>query len=450
MSDSNQKRNEGASREARTGALTPEEIRRNFQEIKPPLTDEDALQEARRCLYCEYDIPCMRGCPTRIDIPGFIRQIAEGAPEKAARTIFESNILGGVCARVCPVEKLCECLCICATLHGKPIPIGRLQRHATDRLMQSGKLPFTRSAPSGKRVAVIGAGPAGVSAAFELARLGHDVAIFEKEAEPGGLDRYGIAEYKIGAPFVRQELQYLLQIGGIEVRTNRDPVNAAVLKVLLKEYDAVVLGIGLGATRNLGIPGEGARGVVEALAFIRAIKTMPLHLVPVGRRVIVIGAGNTAVDAATQAKRLGAEEVIIAYRGDRQHAKCTEREFDLSVADGCRWVWNAEPVEILEKDGEVRAVCFRNRGPDCGESLVLECDQVIKSIGQEPHYWLKEVEGLELESNFTIKVDPIAWMTSVPGLFAAGDCVKKAKEVVNAVYEGKRAAISIDGFMSLR
>lgn len=435
-----------------TPRISPERIRENFAEIKPPLPEPEALLEAQRCLYCEYDVPCMRGCPTKINIPRFIRQIADGAAEDAARTIMDANVFGAVCARVCPVEKLCESLCICNTLHNKPIPIGKLQRFATDRLIASGELPFRRGEPTGRRVAIVGAGPAGVSAAFELSRCGHDVVIFEKEKEPGGLDRYGIAEYKIDANFVRAEMGYLLRLGGFEIKTGREPVDPARLGRLLKDYDAVLIAVGLGPTRRLGIPGEDLRGVVDALSFIRQIKTKDLATVPVGRNVIVVGAGNTAIDAATQAKRLGAESVTVVYRRDRSHAKCTDHEYDISLTDGCEWIWETAPVEIIgDQTGRVTSARFKRKGPSGEEeSFELPCDHFVKAIGQEPYRWLTEVPGLELESNRTLKVDPVTWMTSIGGLFAAGDCVKQAKEVVNAVYEGKRAAQSIDGWMAFR
>ncbi len=428
-----------------TPRIAPDQIRRNFAEIKPPLADLEALVEAQRCLYCEYDVPCMRGCPTKIDIPGFIRQIGENDPEAAARTILASNVFGAVCARVCPVEKLCESLCICNTLHDKPIPIGKLQRFATDKLMASGQLPFRRGEPTGRRIAIVGAGPAGVAAAFELSRFGHDVVIFEKEREPGGLDRYGIAEYKIDANFVRREMDYLLKLGGFEIKTGRAPVDPGKLKKLLADYDAVLIAVGLGPTKSLGVPGEDLHGVVDALSFIRRIKTQSLDSVPVGRRVVVIGAGNTAIDAATQAKRLGAESVTVVYRRGREHAKCTDHEYEISLADGCEWIFDAAPVDVLgDSNGHVTSARFKKDG----EVFELPCDHFIKAIGQEPFPWLQEVPGLELEPNRTIKVDPITWMTNVPGLFAAGDCVKQAKEVVNAVYEGKRAAQAIDGWMA--
>jgi dihydropyrimidine dehydrogenase (NAD+) subunit PreT len=448
MSDGNGENKDPVKRGKWAVTLTRDQIDKNFEEIRPPLSDKEAIFEAQRCMYCEYDVPCMRGCPTRIDIPAFIRMIAEGKPEAAAAKILESNILGGVCSRVCPVEKLCESNCICTTLHSKPIPIGRLQRYATDRLMASGELPFERMEPTGRRIAIIGAGPAGVSCAFELARLGHEPVIFEKEREPGGLDRYGIAEYKIGALFVRDELDYLMKIGGIRILTSREPVSARTMTRLRGEYDAVFLGIGMGSIRSMNVPGEDLGGVVDALHFIRQIKTRPLHTIPVGRRVIVIGAGNTAVDAATQARRLGAEDVVIVYRRGRNRAKCTDHEYEIAAEDGCRWMWNMAPVEILGDGDWVRAVRFRKTDESGSELVELPCDHLIKAIGQEPHHWLKEVSGLELESNMTVRVDPVTWMTSLPGVFAAGDCVKKAKEVVNAAYEGKRAALAIDGWMA--
>ncbi|MCZ7584169.1 MAG: NAD(P)-dependent oxidoreductase [Deltaproteobacteria bacterium] len=428
--------------------LDPEQIYRNFEEIRPPLSPEEAIFEAERCMYCEYDVPCMRGCPTKIDIPQFIKQIADGQPEDAARTILDANIFGAVCARVCPVEKLCENLCICNTLHNKPIPIGKLQRYATDRLMKKASCRSRAANAPEKKVAVVGAGPGGVSAAFELSRRGHDVVIFEKEREAGGLDRFGIAEYKIGSPFVQAELDYLLQIGGVELRTGREPIGAKALTQLLRDYDAVVLAIGLGATRALGIPGENAKEVVDALTFIRRIKTTPLPRVPVGDRVIVIGAGNTAVDAATQAKRLGASDVTVVYRGGKNRMKCTDHEYEISLDDGCRWIFNAEPVEIFEENGRVAGARFRNTSGEGDEFFELPCDHFIKAIGQVPHAWLSDVPDLKLSSGGTIVVDPVSFMTSVRGLFAAGDIVIQAKEVVNAVYEGKRAALSIDGWLS--
>lgn len=438
-------------RDERDGPWTPrlptEKLTKNFEELRTPLTDEEAVLEAQRCFYCPFDTPCTRGCPTNIDIPTFIRQISEGDPKQAARTILESNIFGAVCARVCPVEKLCEELCICQTVHGKPIAIGKLQRYATDKLIASGELPFRRGAPTGRRVAIVGAGPAGIAAAFELVRLGHGAVVFEKESEPGGLDRYGIAEYKIDRAFVRAELGYLLSIGGIELNLGQPPVDAAELGHLRAAHDAVLIAVGLGATRRLDIPGEDLHGSVDALSFIREIKNRPLDEVRVGNRVIVVGAGNTAVDAATQARRLGAASVTVAYRRDRSFVKCTDHEYDLSVTDGCRWIWNAAPVEVVGESGKVEGVRFRDTCDPEGEPYELACDHFIKATGQVAHAWLREVEGLALRDNGTLRVDPISWMTSLPGVFAAGDCVLRAKEVVNAVREGKAAAQAIDGWL---
>jgi len=441
------RKDEKSSERAWEPRLPKEQIGENFREIRPPLSDDEALVEAQRCFYCPFDTPCTRGCPTNIDIPTFIRQIAEGDAKQAARTILSANIFGAVCARVCPVEKLCEQLCICDTIHGKPIQIGKLQRYATDRLMESGELPFRRGAPTGRRVAIVGAGPAGISAAFELARLGHGPVVFEKDNEPGGLDRYGIAEYKIDATFVRKELTYLLRIGGVELHVCEPPVNADELRHLQTSHDAVLLAVGLGPTRQLGIPGEELEGSEDALNFIRAIKTRPLDTIQVGSQVIVVGAGNTAVDAATQAKRLGASSVTIAYRRDRRFVKCTDHEFDLAQGDGCEWSWNATPLEVLGEDGRVAGVRFRDMRDPESAPYDLPCDHFIKATGQVAHPWLRDVEGLELSDNGTLRVDPLTWMTSIPGVFAAGDCVVRAKEVVNAVREGKAAALAIDGWL---
>lgn len=430
--------------------LPSDQIRKNFEEIRPSLDEATALVEAQRCFYCEYDVACMRGCPTQIDIPKFIKEIAKGDPEQAARTILESNVFGAVCARVCPVEKLCEQNCITGTIHLRPIPIGKLQRFATDRLLASGRLPFERAATTGRKIAVVGAGPAGIAAGFELARRGHAVVVFDKEEEPGGLDRFGIAEYKIDADFVRRELAYLLQLGGVELRLG-ETIDAARLAALRGEHDAVLLATGLGATRRLGIPGEDLEGVEDALTFIRAIKHGPLDAVPVGDHVVVVGAGNTAIDAATQAKRLGAADVNVVYRRGRDHVKCTDHEFDLSVADGCAWIWDAAPAEAVEdpaRPGHVGAVRFTVRDEAGSRPLELPCDHLIKAIGQVPYDWLDEVKGLDRDANRTVRVHPTTWMTTIRGVFAAGDCVQRAKEVVNAVAEGKRAALAIDGWLA--
>lgn len=434
-----------------TPRLPEEQLRLNFQEIRPPLSEEEALAEAQRCFYCEYDVACMRGCPTTIDIPKFIKEIAKGDPEQAARTIMESNVFGAVCARVCPVEKLCEQNCIAETIHLRPIPIGKLQRFATDRLMASGRLPFERAQATGRRIAIVGAGPAGVAAAFELARRGHAVTVLDREAEPGGLDRYGIAEYKIDAEFVRRELHYLLQLGGVTLKLGQ-AVSAARLEALRKEHDAVLIAVGLGDTRRLGIPGEELDGVQDALSFIRHIKDGPLPAVPVGERVVVVGAGNTAIDAATQAKRLGAATVTVVFRRGRGDVKCTDHEFDLSVADGCEWIFDAAPREAAAdpaRPGHVGAVRFTRRNAEGAEEVLeLPCDHLVKAIGQVPHDWMDDVQGLVRDPNRTLRVNPTTWMTSLRGVFAAGDCVLRAKEVVNAVAEGKRAALSIDGWLA--
>ena len=282
-------------------------------EIEPGYRTQEAKVEADRCLYC-FDAPCIMACPTGIDIPGFIKKIATGNLIGSARVILESNILGASCARVCPTQVLCEGACVMLDRDEKPIKIGRLQRYATDALWEKGVNPFPRKVkPNGKKVALVGSGPASLGCAAELARLGYATTVFEKDAEPGGLNRYGIAYYKMPPAVAQQEVKWVKDLG-VEFRTNTEIGKDVPMEKLLADYDAVFLGMGLGRTHRLGIPGEDKAGVVEALEFIRWIHTKPLHEVPVGERVAVLGCGNTAIDAVTQAKRLGAKEAVIIYR----------------------------------------------------------------------------------------------------------------------------------------
>jgi glutamate synthase (NADPH/NADH) small chain len=441
----------------RNNRLTEEEYARNFSEIHPPFETRDAaLVDANRCLYC-YDAPCTKSCPTGIDVPKFIKQIVTGNLKGSAHTILTSNIMGGGCSRVCPVEKLCEGACVYNLMEEAPIPIARLQRYPTEKAIREKWPLFERDAPTGKKVAIVGAGPSGLSAAHVLARAGVEVTIYEKEARGGGLMTYGIAAYKVTPEFCADELEYILSIGGITVKYEQELGRNLALADLKKQYDAVYLAFGVGLARQLDIPGEHFAGVVDAIKFIYGIRAEGYPVVPVGDKVAVIGMGMTAIDAATQARRLGAKEVTLVYRRTQAEMSCTEAELNIAKADGCRIVWLAAPKAILGDSGRVtQLICGEmelgepdgsgRRSPvDTGRTLILDVDMVIKAAGQVPFESLVTAEGI-VNSNGRIKIDKSA--TSLPGVFAGGDNVNGGKEVVDAVQAGKDAAAAILNFIN--
>lgn len=425
--------------------LTNEQIEQNFAELHPLMSAAEALAEANRCLYC-YDAPCTQACPTHIDVPSFIKKIASGNLKGSARVIFDANPIGSTCARVCPVEALCEGACVEKTLVQKPIEIGRLQRYATEKTLTDGEPVFAPGQANGLSVGIVGSGPAGLSCAAYLARLGYAVTVYERRAEPGGLDTYGMAEYKMTRAASLTEVGLIGKMGvKFVTRTSvvadgrgagAGTVTASELRSL---HDAVVIAAGLGATNRLNIPGEDLPGVIDALTFIEAIKTRGWSSVPLGRRVAVIGAGNTAIDAATQAKRLGAESVMLVYRRTEADAPAYDYEMELARMDGIEFHWQTTPIEILG-DGQVTGLRCSNVK---GDETVIDCDQVIKAIGQAklgPS--LSEMFGVEIDEKGRIRVDD-EMRTSAAGVFAAGDCVNGGAEAVDAAQMGKRAAIGI-------
>lgn len=421
---------------------------RTMAEIEPAYTDQQAKVEADRCLYC-YDAPCIMACPTGIDIPAFIKKIAFGNRRGAARTILESNILGASCARVCPTSVLCEGACVMQDRDQKPIKIGRLQRYATDAVAgREASLLEKPAAPNGKKVAVIGSGPAGLGCAAELARLGYAVTVFERREKPGGLNTYGIAYYKLRPETSLDEVEVVKSLG-VDIRCGVEVGKDVAMDTLREDYDAVFLGVGLGHTHTLGVPGEDLPEVVEALAFIEELRTRPLHEVPVGRHVVVIGCGNTAIDAVTQARRLGAESATIVYRRGETDMPAYEYEYDIAKTDGCGFVFHAAPVAILG-DGAVTGIRVVRTEADAdgratpvpGSEYDIPCDMVIKALGQEKQVAMLEslLPDLELDKAGRIVRDEKTGQTSVPGVFAGGDAANGGREVVNAVAEGKKAA----------
>ncbi len=424
------------------GRLTDADYAANFGDHTLPLHQHEARVAADRCYFC-HDAPCITACPTSIDIPLFIRQIATGTPDAAAKTIFAQNILGGMCARVCPTETLCEEACVREAAEGKPVEIGRLQRFATDTLMGRGVHPFVRAASTGKRVAVVGAGPAGLACAHRLAMLGHDVVIYDARPKAGGLNEYGLAAYKTTNDFAQAEVDWLLKIGGITINTGKALGRDLTLAGLQAAHDAVFLSIGLGGVNALRAAGEDKANVLNAVDFIADLRQSDKATVPVGRNVVVIGGGMTAVDAAVQSKLLGAENVTIVYRRGREKMSASGYEQEHATSAGVKIICNAMPVAV-HGNGAAQEVEFAYTadGPDglkpTGEVFRLKADQVMKAIGQT----LTGADGLTIEGGKIVVTG--AGRTSLPGVWAGGDCAAGGEDLtVTAVAEGRDAAMDI-------
>jgi dihydropyrimidine dehydrogenase (NAD+) subunit PreT len=420
------------------GRLAPDEYSENFSDLHPPLSHHEALVEADRCYFC-YDAPCMNACPTAIDIPLFIRQIGTGNALGAAKTIFDQNIMGGMCARVCPTETLCEEACVREAAEGKPVRIGLLQRHATDAAMGQGRQFYKRAAATGKRIAIVGAGPAALACAHRLATKGHDVEIFEARDKAGGLNEFGIAAYKTVGGFASAEVDYITAIGGITIHYGKPLGSGVSLDRLAADYDAVFLAMGLGGVNALGDADAPAEGSDDAVGWIAELRqASDVADIPVGRRVVVIGGGMTAIDAAAQAKGLGAEDVTLCYRGPRERMKASGYEQEIAQTRGVLIRTEMVPKRVLVEGGRVTGMEFDHGG----ETVVIPCDQIFKAIGQTLDAVALGAASVDFAGG-RIKVDERG-RTSVPKLWAGGDCVAAGDDLtVTAVAQGRDAAEDI-------
>ena len=465
--------------------LPPGKYEENFADLSPLLTPQQALIAASRCLYC-FDAPCIKACPTRIDVPSFIKKISTGNLTGSARVILTANVLGESCGRVCPTEVLCEGACVLNGTGERPVEIGRLQRYAVDYALCRGLSPLRTGTPNGLRVACIGSGPASLACAAELAQRGYAVEIFDRNPAPGGLNTYGIAAYKSRAEDSLREVKLVDSLGvklnqGVEVTGVSAEAKQASLasddlsgteagaaapterrRISLTEvdsrFDAVFIGVGLGETWDLQLPGEDLRGLNGAMGFIERTKSRPFAEIDVGRRVAVIGAGNTAIDVVTAARRLGAESVYMIYRRGEDSMPAFAYEYELAKQDGVTFLWNTQPLAILGHDGAVTGLeCARTRLEGRGRfarveiepasNFVLAVDMVVKALGQQPvTEFLGSIPGIELKEGRVV-VDPATYQTGNPKYFAGGDCVNGGKEVVDAVAEGMAAARGIEGWL---
>jgi len=442
--------------------ISLDHLHENFQEAYPGLTKQEAVEEANRCLYC-YDAPCINACPTGINIPSFIKKIASGNLKGSAKAIMEANPIGASCARVCPTEELCEGACV-LNHSTKPIMIGNLQRYATDWAIKNEQVLFEAGQKNGKTVAIVGGGPAGLAAARELARLGYEVTIFEAEEKAGGLNTYGIVSFRLPKEVSYWEVDQVKSLH-VNIRTNTRVGQDISVDEIMNEYDVVLLAIGMSKVPDIGISGEELSGVYDAIEFVKETKTKPISNRLLGKRVAVIGAGNTAIDAATCSVRLGADNVKILYRRTMDEMTAYEFEYEFAKQDGVEFRWLTAPKRIIgDEEGNVKAIeCIKmalgEQGEDgrCrpvaveGSEFTLEVDAVIKAIGQSRYVEL--IEQFELEHmDGVVKIDPTTFQTSNKKVFACGDVIfgkgQGEAMVVSAAQQGKESAYAIHQVLS--
>lgn len=437
-------------------------LHENFQEVYPGLTKQEAIEEANRCLYC-YDAPCINACPTGINIPSFIKKIASGNLKGSAKTIMEANPIGASCARVCPTEELCEGACV-LNHSTKPIRIGNLQRYATDWAIKNEQVLFEAGKKNGKTVAIVGGGPAGLAAARELARLGYEVTIFEAEEKAGGLNTYGIVSFRLPKEVSYWEVNQVKSLH-VNIRTSTRVGQDISVDEIMSKHDIVLLAIGMSKVPDIGISGEELLGVYDAIEFVKETKTKPISNRLLGKRVAVIGAGNTAIDAATCSVRLGADNVKILYRRTMSEMTAYEFEYEFAKQDGVEFRWLTAPKRIIgDEEGNVKAIeCIKmelgEQGEDgrCrpvpieGSEFTLEVDAVIKAIGQSRYVGL--IEQFELEHmDGVVKINPTTFQTSNKKVFACGDVIfgkgQGEAMVVSAAQQGKESAYAIHQVLS--
>tara|TARA_R110002073_G_scaffold57778_4_gene146800 strand:- start:234716 stop:236044 length:1329 start_codon:yes stop_codon:yes gene_type:complete len=428
-------------------------FKQNFKQKKPLMNDTEAYYESSRCLFC-YDAPCIQACPTHIDIPLFIKQIHTDNVTGSAKTIFDSNWLGNACGVVCPTGVLCEGACVYNHQDVPPIQIGRLQNYATNKVIDADKTIFEVGKPTGKKVAIIGAGPAGIACACELRTLGYAVTIYEAKEKPSGLTLYGVAPYKITNEEALKEVAYLQNQLEFKIEYNSAITTKDQLKKLEKNYDAIFLGVGLGKTRDLKLEGEDKKGVIGAVEFIEELK-MKQHKMVVPKNVVVIGGGNTAMDAASESARMGARKTVLAYRRSKEQMGAYGFEYDLAISAGVDSLFNVSPIAIVG-NGKVEGVKFAKTELVDGKlqnnmnnTFIVRCDLVIKATGQAKQGSLYEfIDNLETDSSTRVLVNNESFQTTNPLYFAGGDAVNGGAEVVNAAYDGKMAAQGINGWLS--
>ncbi|HXW63299.1 MAG TPA: NAD(P)-dependent oxidoreductase [Candidatus Acidoferrales bacterium] len=438
--------------------LSTEQYEKNFAEISPAMNRRQALIEASRCLYC-FDAPCTIACPTHIDVPAFIKKISTGNLRGSAEEILTANILGHSCGRVCPTEVLCEGACVMHEKGEPPIEIGRLQRHAVDFVLRHNIALFSPGAPNGRQVACIGSGPASLACAAELAKHGYEVTVFDRHALPGGLNTYGIAAYKTRAADSVREIDLVKQLG-VKFRQNIEVGRDISTVDLEKQFDAIFIGVGLGETWALNLPGEELHGVYGAIEFIEKTKAQSFGEIDVGRRVACVGAGNTAIDVVTAARRLGAETVYLIYRRGEAEMPAFAYEYQLAKRDSVVFLWQTQPVRVVGRGGVVTGLgCLRTElgppdrngrrspTPILGTEFTLEVDMVVRAVGQKPSTdFLRAVKGVEIDPDGTIQIHD-GHQTGHPQYFAGGDCTNGGKEVVDAVADGMAAAQGLDAWL---